>query len=187
MTGDASATWSFISSSIATNAQYLSYVNFYAHNDMDMMEIGNGALTTQEQRTHFAAWIFMKSPILLGTDLSLLTSAQIAIITNKELLAFHQDTTVGTPAMPFTPFSGAPTISPQEYYSGKSSKGTHVFIINTGSSTATKTFNFANVPGLGSGTYKVHDMWAGADLGSFTTSYSVSVAAHDTVAFLVTS
>lgn len=35
-----------------------------------MMEIGNGALTIQEQRTHFAAWVFLKSPILLGTDVS---------------------------------------------------------------------------------------------------------------------
>lgn len=35
---------------------------------MDMMEIGNGNLTTQEERTHFAAWAFMKSPILLGSD-----------------------------------------------------------------------------------------------------------------------
>lgn len=26
---------------------------------------GNGALTIQEQRTHFAAWAFLKSPILL--------------------------------------------------------------------------------------------------------------------------
>ncbi|KAJ7188319.1 glycoside hydrolase superfamily [Mycena filopes] len=33
-----------------------------------LMEIGNGALTIQEQRTHFAAWIMLKSPILLGTD-----------------------------------------------------------------------------------------------------------------------
>lgn len=65
-----SATWSYITSIIASNVQYLSYVGFYAHNDMDMMEIGNGALTAQEQRTHFAAWAFLKSPILLGTDVS---------------------------------------------------------------------------------------------------------------------
>ncbi len=52
------------------NAQYLSYVDFFSHNDMDMMEIGNGDLTIEEQRTHFAAWIFMKSPILLGTEVS---------------------------------------------------------------------------------------------------------------------
>jgi alpha-galactosidase len=56
--------------------------------DMDMMEIGNGALTIKyvlwckflhcfdhdphsEQRTHFAMWAALKSPILLGTDVSL--------------------------------------------------------------------------------------------------------------------
>ena len=53
-----------------TNVEHLSFVDFFAHNDMDMMEIGNGGgnLTIQEERTHFAVWAFMKSPILLGTD-----------------------------------------------------------------------------------------------------------------------
>lgn len=49
---------------------YLDNVDFYAHSDMDLMEIGNGQLTIHEQRTHFAAWAFMKSPILLSTDVS---------------------------------------------------------------------------------------------------------------------
>ncbi|KAH9484982.1 putative alpha-galactosidase B [Psilocybe cubensis] len=189
MSGDATATWSYISNIININAAHLSSVNFFSHNDMDMMEIGNGALTIQEQRTHFAAWAFLKSPILLGTDLSKLNSTQLTIIKNPELLAFHQDATIGTPAMPFTAFSSMPTTSPPEYYSGKSSKGVHVFIINTSSSTATKQFTFSNVPGLSaSGTYKVHDMWAGTDLSgthSGSSSFSVSVAPHDTVAYLI--
>ena len=50
------------------NVQHLSSIDFWAHNDMDMMEIGNGNLTIPEQRSHFAIWAFMKSPILLGTD-----------------------------------------------------------------------------------------------------------------------
>ncbi|KDR86112.1 hypothetical protein GALMADRAFT_132705 [Galerina marginata CBS 339.88] len=189
MGGDASATWSYITSVINTNSQHLSSVNFFSHNDMDMMEIGNGALTTQEQRTHFAAWAFMKSPILLGTDLSKLSSAQLAIIKNAELLAFHQDSNVGTPAKPFTAFSGMPSTSPPEYYSGTSSKGVHVFIINTSGSTATKTFTFSSVPGLGtSGNFKVHDMWAGTDLSgthAASSTFSVSVAPHDTVAYFI--
>ncbi|KAJ7045467.1 glycoside hydrolase superfamily [Mycena alexandri] len=78
------------------------------HGDMDMMEIGNGGLTIQEQRTHFAAWIMLKSPLLLGTDLSLLNSTQLAIITNPELLAFHQDLTIGPPPAPFTRLLGRP-------------------------------------------------------------------------------
>ncbi|KAL4263728.1 Alpha-galactosidase [Pleurotus pulmonarius] len=189
MSSDSSPTWSYLTSIINTNVVRLSAVDFFAHNDMDMMEIGNGALTVEEQRTHFAAWVFLKSPILLGTDLSKLTSAQLDIIKNKELLAFHQDNTVGTPATPFTPFSGAPTTSPPEYYTGQSSKGSHVFIINTSGSAATKQFAFANVPGLPSGgTFKVHDMWTGQDLaGSYTISstFSVSVAAHDTAAYFI--
>ncbi|KAF9499329.1 glycoside hydrolase [Pleurotus eryngii] len=188
MGGDSSPTWSYIVSIININIAHLSSINFFAHNDMDMMEIGNGALTIQEQRTHFAAWIMLKSPILLGTDLGKLNSTQLAIIKNKELLAFHQDDTIGTPAAPFTARSGAPVTSPPEFYSGKSSKGTHVFIINTSASEATKQFTFANVPGFRTGgTFKVHDMWTGQDLpGTHTSSFSINIAAHDTAAYLIT-
>jgi len=152
------------------------------------MEIGNGDLTIQEERTHFAAWAFMKSPILLGTNLDNLNSDQVKILTNRELLAFSQDTQIGTPATPFQASASMPNTSPPEYYSGKSSKGTHVFIINFGSNTASKTFDFAKVPNLGRGTFKLHDMWAGQDIaGAFTStsSFNVSVASHDTAAFLI--
>ncbi|KAK0225861.1 glycoside hydrolase [Armillaria fumosa] len=190
MSSDSRATWSYITSIIATNVAHLSAIGFYAHNDMDMMEIGNGAFTIQEQRTHFAAWAFLKSPIILGTDLSKLDETQVALIKNSELLAFHQDITNGSAAYPFTAFTGAPTTSPPEYYSGTSSAGVHVFIINTSSSTATKTFTFSNVPELGqTGTWRVHDMWSGTNLSgiySASSSFSVSVQAHDTLAYRIT-
>ncbi|KAJ3778701.1 glycoside hydrolase [Lentinula raphanica] len=191
MSGDSSPTWSYITEIIGINVQHLSSIDFFSHNDMDMMEIGNGALTIEEQRTHFAAWVFLKSPILLGTDLSLLNSTQIAIITNPELLAFSQDSTVGTPAAPFNATASMPTTSIPEYYSGQSSKGVHVFIINTASSFATKSFDFANIPGLsGSGPFVVHDMWTGTDLAgtySLSSTFSVTVASHDTVAYSIAS
>lgn len=117
-------------------------------------------------------------------QLSRLNSTQLDIIKNAELLAFHQDPIIGTPAAPFTPTTGAPTTSPPEFYAGTSSKGTHVFIVNT-NSTATKTFDFANVPGLGSGSFVVHDMWTGKDLGTFRTSYSATVNTHDTAALFI--
>ncbi|KAF9464940.1 glycoside hydrolase [Collybia nuda] len=190
MSGDSSPTWSYITSIINTNLAHLASIQFGAHNDMDMMEIGNGALTIQEQRTHFAAWVFLKSPILLGTDMSKLTAAQLAIIKNTELLGFHQDIAVGTPAAPFKAYSTAPTTSPPEYYSGTSSKGTHVFIINTSANTTTKHFTLSSVPGLGtSGNFRLHDMWTGTDIsGTYeaTSSFSVSVAAHDTAAYRIT-
>ncbi|KAI0665930.1 glycoside hydrolase [Trametes maxima] len=186
ISGDASASWGFITQVIGINVAHLSAVDFFSHNDMDMMEIGNGDLTIQEQRTHFAAWTFLKSPILLGTDLSKLNSTQIEIITNRELLAFHQDPVFGKPAAPFTPTPSAPTASPPEFYAGRSTRGVHVFVINTGDAPAPKVFDFANVPGLGAGAFRVHDMWSGKNLGVFRGSVNVTVDRHDTAAFLVT-
>ncbi|KAH8107756.1 glycoside hydrolase superfamily [Cristinia sonorae] len=193
MAGDSTPDWSYITSIVGRNAQNLSSIDFFSHNDMDMMEIGNGNLTIEEQRTHFAAWIFMKSPILLGTDnilsaptvhqLGTLSKDQVAIITNPELLAFHQDTTIGTPATPF----GTKGTGPPEFFAGQSAKGTHVFIINTSNNTETKSFAFDDVPGLGQeASFVVHDMWSGSDAGTFNESFSVDVAPHDTVAFLIT-
>jgi alpha-galactosidase len=120
-------------------------------------------------------------------QLSQLTSAELAIIKNTELLAFSQDDTIGVPARPFAPYEGAPSTSPPEYYTGRSSKGVHVFVINIGDSASTKTFEFAIVDGLGNGNYVVHDMWTGKDLGTFSGNYSTSVDAHDTIAFYITS
>jgi len=183
MTGDITASWSSITSIVSFNVQHLDSVNFYAHNDMDMMEIGNGNLSLQEQRSHFAIWAFLKSPILLGTDLSRLSSDQVAIVKNPELLAFSQDDTIGTPAKPF----GTQNTSPPENYSGKSKKGTHVFILNTASSSQSKTITFGNVPGLSANTnYRVHDMWTGKDVGTFKNSWSTTLASHDTGAWLIT-
>ena len=38
-----------------------------------MLEVGNGALTAAETRTHFAFWAAMKSPLLIGTNVSRLS------------------------------------------------------------------------------------------------------------------
>ncbi|KAL0638315.1 hypothetical protein Q9L58_002617 [Maublancomyces gigas] len=181
MTGDSSSTWTYIQSAVTNNAKYLNYVGFYGHNDMDMMEIGNGDLTLTEARTHFAAWAFMKSPILLGTDLSALTTDELAVIKNTELLAFHQDATYGAAAKQYK------TTNPPEYYSGQSTKGIHVFIINFTGAASTRTVTFSEVAGLSAGvSYKVYNMWTKTDVGTFTNSYSASVASHDTMAVLIT-
>ncbi|KAI0254137.1 glycoside hydrolase [Lactifluus subvellereus] len=186
MSGDSSPSWKYMKSIMSTNVDHLSSVDFFAHNDMDMMEVGNGNLTIQEERTHFAVWAFMKSPILLGTDLAALSPEQVKIITNVELLAFNQDVTVGKPALPFVSSTSA-TTKPPQFYSGNSVKGIHVFIVNTHDNSTTFKLDFADVPGLSSTTVLLHDMWSSTDLGTFSDSYNVTIAAHDTAAFLVTS
>ncbi len=175
---------------------------------MDMMEIGNGNgnLTIPEERTHFAVWAFMKSPILLGTDvrsffiyralrtslngiyheqLATLSRQQIEIITNAELIAFNQDSTVGEPAFPFTPSNSISTDPPQ-FYSGRSAKGIHVFIVNTNEEPTTFQLDLVDVPGLNSNSAVVRNMWTSVDLGIFSANVDITLAAHDTAALLVT-
>ena len=60
-------------------------------NDMDMLEVGNGGLTPDEERTHFALWTILNSPLLLGNDLRNMSPQTLDILTNKEIIAINQD------------------------------------------------------------------------------------------------
>ena len=40
-----------------------------AYNDPDMLEVGNGNLTLDENKAHFTLWCMMASPLILGNDL----------------------------------------------------------------------------------------------------------------------
>jgi hypothetical protein len=65
------AKWSGIAQILNENSFLLNAVDFWGHNDADMLEVGNGALTAAETRTHFAFWAAMKSPLLIGTNVKL--------------------------------------------------------------------------------------------------------------------
>ncbi|MCU1681471.1 MAG: Alpha-galactosidase [Amycolatopsis sp.] len=60
-------------------------------NDADMLEIGNGGMTTAEYQSQFNVWAEMASPLLLSTDLSKLTPEQVAVVSNRDVIAVDQD------------------------------------------------------------------------------------------------
>lgn len=64
-------------------------------------KVGNGILTLEESRSHFALWAALKSPLLISTPLENLTSDELAILKNRHLIAFNQDAEVGEPAVPY--------------------------------------------------------------------------------------
>ena len=59
-------------------------------NDMDMLEVGRG-FTEDEDRTHFAAWSMLASPLILGNDVRNMSEATKRILTNKAVIAINQD------------------------------------------------------------------------------------------------
>jgi len=60
-------------------------------NDPDMLEVGNGDLTPNQNVAHFSLWALVKAPLILGNDLRSVSSQVLDIITNQEVLAISQD------------------------------------------------------------------------------------------------
>ena len=60
-------------------------------NDPDMLEVGNGKMTTDEYTTHMTLWALLAAPLLAGNDLTRMSPADKAILTNKDVIAIDQD------------------------------------------------------------------------------------------------
>ena len=101
--------------SIVTEIDLSSGLHPYAHNgsksndgngfwnDMDILEIGVANRPTftprndsdlaalAAARAHLTMWAMLKSPILLGNDLSAMSNATLGVLSNAEVLAISQD------------------------------------------------------------------------------------------------
>ena len=60
-------------------------------NDADMMEVGNGGMTVNEDRAHFTIWAMLASPLIAGNDIRNMSKETAAILTNKAVIALNQD------------------------------------------------------------------------------------------------
>lgn len=84
--------WVSVEYNFATNDMFHEKAMPGAWNDPDMLEVGNGQMTIQEEKTHFALWAIAKGPLIIGSDLSALRQESLDILLNKEIIAVNQDT-----------------------------------------------------------------------------------------------
>jgi len=104
---------------------YNSTIKLYNHagpggwNDPDMLEVGNGKLTEDENKAHFSLWCMMASPLMLGNDIRKFVdgnnkavegNAVLKIVTNKQLIAIDQDP-LGKPAKLIKKITGVDIIA----------------------------------------------------------------------------
>ncbi|KAF8456864.1 glycoside hydrolase superfamily [Kalaharituber pfeilii] len=172
---------------------FLEYSDFWGHNDLDMLEVGNGNLTDAETRAHFGLWAALKSPLLIGTPLDEIQEKDIKVLKNWEILAFNQDPVYGKPALPYkwgiNPDWTWNQTHPAEFYSGPSIRGIHVFILNTLNKKTKKSAVWSEIPGLSTDPkkrYKVRDMWTHKKLGVYMGKVELKLEAHDLAALLIT-
>lgn len=92
-TPDIRPVWSWINVIYNKNVKLCEYASPGHWNDPDMLEVGNGKLTDDENKTHFSLWCMMASPLILGNDLRKLKDNKnvLDIITNRDMIAINQD------------------------------------------------------------------------------------------------
>ncbi|KAJ9540062.1 hypothetical protein OSB04_026568 [Centaurea solstitialis] len=90
-TGDISDNWDSMTSRADENDKWAAYAKPGGWNDPDMLEVGNGGMTTEEYRSHFSIWALAKAPLLVGCDVRSMSKETYEILSNKEVIAVNQD------------------------------------------------------------------------------------------------
>ncbi|KAF8021787.1 hypothetical protein BT93_G2044 [Corymbia citriodora subsp. variegata] len=138
-TGDIKDTWGSMISKADQNDEWASYAGPGGWNDPDMLEVGNGNMTTEEYRCHFSLWSLAKAPLILGCDLRSMDNDTFELVSNKEVIAVNQDE-LGIQGKKVNQTGDL------EVWSGPlSGNRVAVVLINRGLSTATVTAEWSNI------------------------------------------
>jgi alpha-galactosidase len=90
-TGDISPDWDRIYAILSQQDGLAKYAGPGHWNDPDMLEVGNGKLSLEENRSHFSMWAMLAAPLLAGNDLPNMTPEIKSILMNKDVIAVNQD------------------------------------------------------------------------------------------------
>ncbi|PIL32160.1 hypothetical protein GSI_06866 [Ganoderma sinense ZZ0214-1] len=164
-------------------------------NDLDMLEIGNGGMTYDEYVTHFSMWALVKSPLILGNDITNMSNETKEIITNDAIIAVNQDS--GGSAASRIWKRALPEGGDIQLWAGSLVNYHFVFaVMNTSPKNQTIDISLLDVFNdqgkvFGSGTFTISDLWQkdssgnwGTTVGNFQGKMTVSVKTHATRVFM---
>jgi alpha-galactosidase len=174
-TGDINASFSSMLSIFNTNVQLAAGAGPGHWNDPDMLEVGNGMSTTEDQ-SEFSLWAEMAAPLIAGTNIANASSATLSILGNRNVIAVDQDS-LGTQGREVSSSNGLDVLA-KPLANGDVS----VALFNTTGSTATITTSASAIGKSGSSSYTLTNLWTGAT-STTTGTISASVPSHGTVMY----
>lgn len=176
-TSDIADNWSSMIGIAEINNKSAAYAGPGHWNDPDMMEVGNGGMTTTEYKTHFSLWSIMAAPLIAGNDLRKMDQETIDILTNKEVIAVDQDP-AGIQGRKISA-NGDLEIWCKPLGTDGTTKA--ILLLNKGNSAADITVKWSDVRLKDSGV-TVRDLWEHKDLGTFNTGFTAkAVPSHGSV------
>ena len=90
-TPDINPWWFWIKIIYEHTVKLYKYASKGHYNDPDMLEVGNGKLTYNQNVSHFSLWCMMNAPLILGNDLRNMSEQVKSIVTNRNMIAINQD------------------------------------------------------------------------------------------------
>jgi alpha-galactosidase len=161
------------------NAEHFANAGPGHWNDPDMLQIGNGGMTTVEYRTHFSMWAMMAAPLIAGNDLAKMTDDTKSILMNKEVIAVDQDA-LGRAGRRVRRDGDL------EVWSRELSGGYRaVVLLNRGTSAKDVTVHWAELGYPDSLNAEVRDLWQAQDVGRAKGSFTSQVPSHGVVMLTV--
>jgi alpha-galactosidase len=144
-------------------------------NDPDMLEVGNGGMTTPEYRAHFSFWALLAAPLMAGNDVRSMAPEISEILTNGEVIAVNQDK-LGRQG------HRVKKEGDREVWSRTLADGSRaVILFNRGGGESELKVAWEEIGYPAHLPAKVRDLWAHKDLGLSTGGFSAKVAPHSMV------
>ncbi len=144
-------------------------------NDPDMLEVGNGGMTTAEYKAHFSFWALLAAPLMAGNDVRSMTTETREILTNKEVIAVDQDA-LGEQGRRVWKKEDLEVWSRPLADGGRA-----VILFNRGKDAADISVKWEQIGYPGHLPAKVRDLWEHKDEGIFRELFTARVAPHSVV------
>ena len=178
-TGDISDSWDSMITRADQNNLWAQFAGPGGWNDPDMLEVGNGGMTTTEYETHFSLWCLMKAPLLIGADVRSMSSDTFRILTNVEVIAVNQDSK-GVQGRKIN------VTGDSEVWSAPLSDNAFaVVLLNRADTAATITAWWADLPLDPNTAAAVRDLWQHQTVGVMKGSVTADVPAHGVVMYRI--
>ena len=176
-TGDISANWRSMTNIGFNQNDHAPFAAPGHWNDPDMLEVGNGSLTPDENYTHMTLWCMLAAPLLIGCDMPHMDEFTTSLFSNDEVLAVDQDAlgkqgyrlkADGTSEVWIKPLAGGATAV--AFFN----RGTEPATISVTSS----ELKISSIAG-------VRDLWRQKDLNTFNAELTAQVNGHSAELFRV--
>ncbi|HEX9112439.1 MAG TPA: glycoside hydrolase family 27 protein, partial [Terriglobales bacterium] len=144
-------------------------------NDPDMLEVGNGGMTTEEYRAHFSLWAILAAPLIAGNDVRDMKPEIREILTHKEVIAVDQDP-AGSQGRRVRKNGNLEVWSKALQDGGRA-----VVLFNRGTDGGEISVSWQDLGYPAHLSAKVRDLWQAKDMGVHKGTFSTTVAPHSIV------